>query len=167
MLLHQTMKVSAWGSQPGTKICIEEIISPTVSYVHACVLTQLCLTFCNPMDCSPPDFSVHGILQARILEWVDMPSSRESSWLREYKVFTKTGQGPWLRGDSTLGPQYNKLHSTICIVLLSEFVSWNTWLQQYFTHIFWLITEKQISFLTSKEKYLILFIILFRKLFTM
>ena len=46
-------------------------------------VTQSCLTFCNPMDCSPPDFSVHGILQARILEWVDMPSSRESSWLRE------------------------------------------------------------------------------------
>ena len=31
---------------------------------------QSCLTLCNPMDCSPPGFSVHGILQARILEWV-------------------------------------------------------------------------------------------------
>ena len=47
--------------------------------MRVCSVTQLCLTFCNPMDCSPPDFSVHGILQARILEWVDMPSSRESS----------------------------------------------------------------------------------------
>ena len=36
--------------------------------------------FCNPMDCSPPGFSVHGISQARILEWVVMPSSRGSSW---------------------------------------------------------------------------------------
>ena len=35
-----------------------------------CVRTQSCLTFCNPMDCSSPGFSVHGILQARILEWV-------------------------------------------------------------------------------------------------
>ena len=35
------------------------------------------LTLCNPMDCSSPDFSVYGILQARILEWVAMPSSRE------------------------------------------------------------------------------------------
>ena len=34
---------------------------------------------CNPMDCSPPGSSVHGILQARILEWVAMPSSRGSS----------------------------------------------------------------------------------------
>ena len=33
-------------------------------------LLQLCLTLCNPMDCSPPGSSVHGILQARILEWV-------------------------------------------------------------------------------------------------
>ena len=40
---------------------------------------QLCPTLCNPMDCSPPGSSVHGILQARILEWVAMPSSRGSS----------------------------------------------------------------------------------------
>ena len=47
-----------------------------------CVRTkslQSCLTLCNPMDCSPPGSSVHGILQARILEWVAMPSSRGSS----------------------------------------------------------------------------------------
>ena len=36
---------------------------------------QLFLTLCNLMDCNPPDSSVHGILQARILEWVAMPSS--------------------------------------------------------------------------------------------
>ena len=42
-------------------------------------LLQSCLTLCNPMDCSPPGSSVHGILQARILEWVAMPFSRESS----------------------------------------------------------------------------------------
>ena len=41
-------------------------------------------TLCNPMDCSPPDFSVHGILQARILEWVSMSSSRVSSWPRDW-----------------------------------------------------------------------------------
>ena len=41
---------------------------------------QSCLTLCDPMDCSPPGSSVHGILQARILEWVAMPSSKRSSW---------------------------------------------------------------------------------------
>ena len=40
---------------------------------------QSCLTLCDPMDCSPPGSPVHGILQARILEWVAMPSSRGSS----------------------------------------------------------------------------------------
>ena len=41
--------------------------------VHAQSL-QLCQTLFEPMDCSPPGFSVHGILQARILEWVAMPN---------------------------------------------------------------------------------------------
>ena len=44
---------------------------------------QSCLILCNPVDCSPPGFSVHGILQARILEWVAMPSSRGSSQPRD------------------------------------------------------------------------------------
>ena len=38
-----------------------------------CLVTQSCLTLCNPMECSPPVSSVHGILQARILEWVAIP----------------------------------------------------------------------------------------------
>ena len=41
-------------------------------------LIQLCLTLCNPMDCSPPGSSVCGILWERILEWVAIPSSRDS-----------------------------------------------------------------------------------------
>ena len=41
-------------------------------------LLQLCLNLCNPMECNPPDSSVHVILQARILEWVAMPFSRGS-----------------------------------------------------------------------------------------
>ena len=38
---------------------------------------------CDPMDCSPPGSSVHGLLQARILEWVAIPFSRGSSWLKD------------------------------------------------------------------------------------
>ena len=45
---------------------------------------QLCLTLCNPADYSPPGSSVHRFLQARILEWVAMPSSRESSRPRDW-----------------------------------------------------------------------------------
>ena len=44
-----------------------------------CEVTQLCPTLCNTLDCSPSGSSVHGVLQARILEWVVMPSSRGSS----------------------------------------------------------------------------------------
>ena len=42
--------------------------------VWACVYAQLCLTPCDPMDCSPPGSSVHGISQAIILGWVPFPS---------------------------------------------------------------------------------------------
>ena len=40
-------------------------------------------TLCKPMDCSLPGSSIYGILQAKILEWVAMPSSRRSSWCRD------------------------------------------------------------------------------------
>ena len=43
------------------------------------LVAQSFLTLCDPMDCSPPGSSVHGISQARILEWVDIPFSRGSS----------------------------------------------------------------------------------------
>ena len=51
---------------------------------RVCVLvTQLCPTLCDPMNHSPPGFSVHGILQARILEWIAILSSRGSSQPRD------------------------------------------------------------------------------------
>ena len=45
-------------------------------YLCVSLVAQLCLTLCNPVDCSPPGSSVQGIVQARILVWVAMPSSR-------------------------------------------------------------------------------------------
>ena len=53
------------------------------SCMHAKSL-QSCPTLCDPMDCSPPGSSVHGSLQARILEWVAMPFSSGSSWPRDW-----------------------------------------------------------------------------------
>ena len=47
------------------------------------VSAQSCPTLWEPRDCSPPGSSVHGILQARILEWVAISFSRGSSWLRD------------------------------------------------------------------------------------
>ena len=48
------------------------------------LVAQSCSTLCNPMDCSQPRFSVHGILQAKILEWVAIPFSRGSAQPRDH-----------------------------------------------------------------------------------
>ena len=47
-------------------------------------VAQLCLTLYDPMDCSPPGSSVHGIFQARVLEWVAIAFSRASSRPRDW-----------------------------------------------------------------------------------
>jgi len=61
----------------GTAVC-------KFGHVYVCVLiTQSCLILWDPMGSSPPGPSVHGIPQARILEWVAVPFSRESSQTRD------------------------------------------------------------------------------------
>ena len=59
-------------------ICII-IIYMFIHMSHVCLVNRSHPTTCDPMDCNPPGSSVHGILQARTLEWVAMPSSRGSS----------------------------------------------------------------------------------------
>ena len=49
---------------------------------------QMCLILCDPMDCSPPGFSVHGIVQARILEWVIFSYSSRPSEPRDQTYFS-------------------------------------------------------------------------------
>ena len=61
---------------------ILELQTQTPWVLSACMLSCLGLSLCDPMDCSPPGSSVHGILQARTLEWVAMPFSRGSSQTR-------------------------------------------------------------------------------------
>ena len=56
-------------------------------------VAALCLTPCGPVDCSPPGASVHGIFQARILEWVAIPSSRRSCQPRDRTQASCTGGG--------------------------------------------------------------------------
>ena len=53
-------------------------------------VTQLCPTLCDPMDCSPPGSSVHGIFQARVLEWVTISFSRGSSHPRDRTRVSRT-----------------------------------------------------------------------------
>ena len=64
-------------------ICVLGTLS-TSPYWSACSLAQSCLALRNPSDCSHPGSSVHGILPARILEWVAISFSRRYSWLRDW-----------------------------------------------------------------------------------
>ena len=69
-----------------TKVCISVCVCVCV-YAWKKVkllVTQSCLTLCDPKNCSPSGPSVHGILQARILAWVASPFSRGSSWSRDW-----------------------------------------------------------------------------------
>ena len=72
----------------------EVILSIKTDWKKKVLVAQLCLTLCNSMDCYPPGSSVHGILQAGILEWVPISCSRGSSQPRNWT------QPPAFRGDS-------------------------------------------------------------------
>ena len=65
----------------GRIMLLTKLIQPTSAATLR--VPQLCPTLCDPMGCSLPGFSVHGILQARILEWVTVSFSRGSSRPRD------------------------------------------------------------------------------------
>ena len=72
---------SASGSVIGTRSSFRKVLT-----------TQLCLTLQLWLGCSPPGSSVHGILQARILEWVAATFCRGSSWLRDQRISCIAGE---------------------------------------------------------------------------
>ena len=74
-----------------------------------CLVAQLCLTLCDPRDCSPPGSSVHGIVQARILEWVTISFSRWSSH-KEIKPSSPALAGGFF---TTVPPGKPELYSVI------------------------------------------------------
>ena len=57
-----------------------------------CLVTQLCQTLCEPMNCNPPGSSVHGISQARILKWVAISFSKGSFWPRNRTLISCIGR---------------------------------------------------------------------------
>ena len=68
-----------------THMFTEALFAVAKKSVQCCVRSrQACPTLCDPVNSSLPASPVHGILQARILEWVAMPSSRGSSWPRNW-----------------------------------------------------------------------------------
>ena len=81
-----------------------------IKYVCVCMCVrerekslQSCPTLFDPMDCSPPGSSVHAILQARILKWVAMPSSGESSQLWDQTIVSSINLH-WQAGSLPLAP---------------------------------------------------------------
>ena len=69
-------------------LCSWKVFTPHLRSQCACAVWMLSgfsrVWLCDPMDCSLPGSSVHGILQARVLEWVTTPSSGASSWPRDW-----------------------------------------------------------------------------------
>ena len=86
----------------------------TVAIFLSCVslAAQLYPILCNPMDCSPPDSSVHGIREVRILEWVAMPSSRGLSQPRDQTQVSCTAGGfftVWATREVSFYPIYSQI----------------------------------------------------------
>ena len=75
------------------------------------LIYQSCSTLCNPMGCSPPVSSVHGILQARILEWIAIPFSRRSSWTRNQTWIS------WIAGRFFIAWTIREAHLSMCITI--------------------------------------------------
>ena len=69
------MKVKEESEKIGLKLNIQKMKLMASSLIQFSSVAQSCPTLCNPVDCSLPGFSVHGILQARILEWVTISFS--------------------------------------------------------------------------------------------
>ena len=66
---------------------MKQMFKISTLYQVKVLITQLCLTLCNPLDCNLPGSSFHGILQARILKWVAIPFPRGSAWPIWYTSF--------------------------------------------------------------------------------
>ena len=77
------------------------------------LVTQLCLTLCDAMDCGLPGSSVHGILQTRILEGVVIPFSKGSSWPRDWTQVSCIAGGFFTIWASREAPWYECIPSNL------------------------------------------------------
>ena len=131
------------------------------------------LTLCNPMDCSLPGFCVHGILQARILEWVALPFSRGSSQPRD-RMWVSLIAGwfltLWATKDANLSMCYAVLsHSVMSDLTISLHIkNWNSWIWPLFSWkgkflFLWasvmshILTLKRVDSICVFEQFLLIF----------
>ena len=98
---------------------------------------QVCPTLCDPMDCSPPGFSVHGIISAGIQEWVAIPFSRVFSWpgIKSTSLVSPAWDGPILNYIGIL-----KTEPELYLELVGFIVTW--WNQKKKKNdIFWWLKQ--------------------------
>ena len=126
------------------------------------LFTQSCLILCDPMDCSPPDSSVHGILQVRILEWVAISFCRGSSPPRNRtQVFWTAGKffSVWATREATREATYIRvvLRSYFTLYEQNFLFSWEPhilisnilwWYPELLTR-FWPLYEMRPAFMKS------------------
>ena len=95
---------------------------PILLYQICCLLAKSCLTLCNPMNSSPPDSSVHGISQARILEWIAISFSSWSPQPRDrIHVFCISCiAGRFF----TIEPSGNPFYQALVILLMWSFLKY-------------------------------------------
>ena len=93
-----SVKMSLISLAHRSRLMIKIFLSPKPAPLLAWILwksevARLCPTLCDPMDCSLPGSFVHGIFQARVLEWVAISFSKGSSWPRGWtQVFCLAGR---------------------------------------------------------------------------
>ena len=102
---------SKWLKIPNRPLHLYPLLHLYICWWVCVKLLQSCPILCDLVDCSPPSSSVHSILQARILDWVAMPSSRKSSWPSNWThiscgVYTSEPLGK---------PLYIHIYAHICI----------------------------------------------------
>ena len=108
-----SFKSFLFNEDSNTQVKIEDTPHKPSSVLVCAELLQSCLIVCDPMDCSPPGSSLCGILQARVLQWVAMPSSRGSSKLgiEPESLMSPTLSGGFLTSSATWEAQFSTQHS--------------------------------------------------------
>ena len=104
-------------------------LSDLISWIYLSLplfVAHSCPTLCDPTGCSPPGSSVHGILQARILEWVAMPFSREYSRPR-YRTFVSCIAGRFFTIWATNEAPKSVIWPCICPVLFIYNTLFSIW----------------------------------------
>ena len=102
---------------PSNHLILKPLRRKVYNFAYMLSRVQICDLY---IDCSLPGSPVHGILQARILEWVAMPSSRGSSpqsYGTHLSYVSCTGRQDWQAGSLPLAPPGKPLHKTLCVLV--------------------------------------------------